>query len=144
MTTQSVTGKVYWFKALGATVMNMNDKEEWSFDVALDEANQQKVADLGLEGAIKDKGDDRGPFITFSRFAVKQAGAKKGEPNQPIDVLNTQGELWPEDKKIGNGSLVTARFNVYQVPNFKKAGTHPKAVILDVEVLELVEYREIK
>lgn len=135
----TIVGRAYWAK-LSEWVQNMNGDKERSLDVSLDSATVETLKQAGLGGKIKDKGGDRGPFITFTRNEIKKGGAKAGEPNSPIPVLDASGFDLDPSIKIGNGSLVEVTFNIFEVPNFKKPGTHLKPVILGVKILNLVEY----
>ncbi len=137
---QYITGKAYWARVLPKQLHdNYNgDGKEWSLDVSLDEANVQKLTSLGLAPKIKNKGDDRGQFITFSRSELKKSGPKKGQENTPIAILDADGDDW-DDRSIGNGSVVGVDFNVFQTEWKNKKFLKP--AILAIHVLEWVEYK---
>jgi hypothetical protein len=137
MTINTVRGLAYWAK-LSKPVPGYNPEEkQWSLDVTLDSENASKLVSLGLTKGLKNKGDSRGAFYTFIRREIKK---KSGKPNQPIAVTDSNGNPWPANKLIGNGSEVEVKFNVFEVPAFGKLPAHNKDAILEVSVVKHIEY----
>jgi hypothetical protein len=134
---KEITGIAYWAKVFNLIPAYNQGEKEWSIDVSLDAENKGLMVMHGLEKGIKNKGDARGDFYTFKRRELKK---KTNQPNQPIGILGPDGKKF-EGTSIGNGSLVKVRFNVFTVPAFGKSPAHNKDAILQVQVLELVEYK---
>ena len=133
-----ITGKAFWYKAVGAPVPKYekpNDAalidREWVFDLAVDKATVKQLKALGLADKIKNKGDERGDFITFKRNAVKGDNVTQ---NNPIKMVDHHGNPWNRSVKVGNGSTLNVRFNVYDGRRGKKQ------VVLAVQVWDLVKY----
>src|SRR5690606_474304 len=59
-----------------------------------------------------------------------------GTPNRPIEVVDILGKPWPEDKLIGNGSVVDVKFAVVDYGPGKKHGVYPRKI----RVLKHVPY----
>lgn len=136
-----VTGKAYWPK-LGKPVQNYNkDGEEWTIDVSLDADALKQMKGYGLTSKIKNKGDERGDFITFKRATVKRNGPKKGEANAPIRVISPDGKTpWDTNKLIGNGSTVRVKFSLNETFNARTKEKGMRADPLAVQVYEHLEY----
>lgn len=125
-----IQGKARWAKITGAPHDGFERAfKEWSIDVVVDEATQEKLKAEGLGPRLKDKGN--GVFMTFKRKELK----KDGSPNQPIRVVDHHGEAWDARTKIGNGSTVNVNFatNEYKKGEFN-------ANILSLQVWDLVAY----
>lgn len=136
---QKIIGKAYWTKLLGAPVKAYNPEErEWTIDVSLDTEASAFMSSLGLGKLIKNKHDARGQFFQFTRREFKK---NTEVHNKPIKVVDAFGDDWPQDKPIGNGSVVEVKFNVFTVEAWQKIPAHNKAAVLEVRVLELVEYK---
>lgn len=140
MAIQNITGRAYWARVLPDQLHDTydGDAKEWSLDVSVDDKTVEKLTKLGLGSKIKNKGDDRGNFITFSRNELKAAGPKKGQPNNPIRVTTDNGETAWDDRKIGNGSFVSVDFNIFETHYKNKSFLKP--AILSIDVINWVEY----
>ena len=132
-----ISGQGFWFKALGAPQTNRFDetKKQWTFDLAIDKATQTKLLEAGIRKSyIKNKNDDRGAFISFSRDAVR----KGGEPGKPIQVVDHRGEPWDPKKLVGNGSTLNVKIALnereYNGQKFLKPS------VISVQIWNLVEY----
>lgn len=123
-----IQGRAKWCKVLGAPVDGYEKKfREWSLDVYVDDKTAAKLKDEGLN--LKDKGN--GQYITFKRKELKA----NGEPNQPIRVVDAQGNAWNPKTKIGNDSVVNVNFAINEFKPKQFA-----ANILSLQVWDLVEY----
>lgn len=132
-----IKGQAYWAKILGDPAPGYDPTEtEWSIDVTVNEDARATLTDLGLADKIKNKGDERGDFITFKRKGVK----KDGERAKNITVIDKTRELWPQDELIGNGSEVAVKFIADEWEYGKKKGV--RAAVLTVMVLDHVPYGE--
>jgi hypothetical protein len=88
----------------------------------------QSLSGLKLNGKLKNKG--KGDFISFRQSEFK----KNGEPNDPIQITDAQGNLWPANKKIGNGSVGDVKFSYTDFGSTK--GNYIKAI----RILQHVPY----
>ena len=100
-----IQGKAYW-----AAVKNPNTTFDpdgmWTVDVCnLDEANLNIANNDGL--IVKNKGDDRGDFVTIKRKVMR----KDGQRNRQPDLMDGQKKTL--DCMIGNGSTVNVLYNTY-------------------------------
>lgn len=124
-----IRGKAKWTKVIGEPSWGFENKnKEWSVDVYVDEATEERLKAEGLGDRLKDKGN--GTYISFKRKELKADGS----PNQPIRVVDHHGEPWGT-QKIGNGSTVNVNFalNEYKPKQFS-------ANILSMQVWDLVKF----
>jgi|TARA_R110000803_G_scaffold202637_2_gene267851 hypothetical protein len=127
-----ITGKAYW-----ASVVSPNKTFDvdgtWTLDVCnLDKKNIEMVKADGL--TIKNKGDDRGDFVTIKR-KVKR---KDGNENAAPIVVDAQKRPLALDILIGNGSLVNVLYSTYDWEFKGRKGT--SADLKSVQVTDLVPY----
>lgn len=139
---KQLTGKAYWFQVLGKPVANYNkDGFEWTFDVSLDEATKKELIGYGLTSKIKNKGDDRGDFITFKRASVKRSGDRAGEENEPLRVVGPDGKTpWDKALKVGNGSTIRVKYSINPTVNKRTKEKGMRADPLSIQVWEHVAY----
>lgn len=129
-----IQGKAYWAKVLGEPGWGYkNQYKEWSIDVTLDAKTMKKLIAEGVaKDKIKNKGDDRGNFLTFKRRETK----KDGNPAKPFLVIGPDGKTpWPQTELIGNGSVVNAKL----ILNENEDGTM-RPSLLKLQVVEHVPY----
>lgn len=124
-----ITGKCKW-----ASVIKPNTKfdPKWSIDVIIEDkevANRLEAAGLKVK---KDKDGDL--ILNIKRKTV----TKKGDAVKPPIVVDNDGERWDSDILIGNGSIVTVDFTVYEYESFGNTGYGNW--LNKVTVNELVEY----
>ncbi len=135
---QKITGIAYWAKVLGAPTPSYDkEKRHWTIDICVDDAVLAVLKEHKLVKTIKNKFDDRGPYIQFQRLEFKK---KTGAPNKPITVNGPDGKPWDQTVLIGNGSKVEVIFSVFEVPTFGNNPAHNSVAILEVKVLEHVPY----
>lgn len=137
-----LTGRAFWtFLQPENPAPAYNEGEfEWGLDVTIeDAAREAMLRDAGLGPKIKNKGDDRGDFLTFRRSTKKKGGPDRGDDNNPIPVLGPDGKPWDTDILIANGSEVQVTFNVYQ-SSYRGKLLDPKPALLEVKVLKHIEY----
>lgn len=132
-----ISGKAYWFKAQGSPKANRfnPDIPQWTFDLAVDDENAQKLLELGMKKTyLRNKDDERGTFISFARDAVK----KDKSPGKPFNIVDAQGKPWDNTKNVGNGSelnvVVSLNERTFRGDTFLK----PSAVA--IQVWNLVKY----
>jgi hypothetical protein len=128
-------GKGRWAKLVVPSQFN-----KWTVEVCLDNESLSKVLELKKQGIKNNlKHDEDGTWITFSRNAEITIQGKM-RPNTPPVVVDKDGNPWPRDVAIGNGSDLAVRCNVvsYKVPIINQQGI---AVRLEaVKVLHLKEF----
>jgi hypothetical protein len=128
-TTYVVRGTLSWAKVLGAPIMNDYAKErQWSVDLVPNEEGLKLLKKLGLSNKLKDKNDGRGKFISFRQSEFK----KDGTPNDAIVVTDVQGNPWPANKLIGNGSRGDIKFSYVDFGTTK--GNYIKAIRIGLHV----------
>ena len=126
-----ITGTAYW-----AAITNPNTTFDsdgiWSIDVAnLDKKNLEMVKKDGL--AIKNKGDDRGDFVTVKRRVRR----KDGSLNRAPDLVDGQKRTMT-NTLIGNGSKVNVHYTTYEWEFKGRAGV--SADLRAVQVVDLIPY----
>lgn len=131
-----IQGIAWWAKIVGNPHPGYDkSQKEWSMDLSVDDEVKAKLVEEGLKSKIKNKGDDRGNFISFKRKATKVDGSEA----KPIRVVGPGGkdDAW-DDRKIGNGSKVNVSFVIndktFEGKSFRSAG------IIAVQVIDLVPY----
>lgn len=132
-----IQGEGRWCKIVGEPVPNKfkNGAREWSFELYVDEANQRKLLDAGMNPSyLKDKGD--GVFLSFSRDELK----KDGEPSKPFQVVDAAKNPWPADKKIGNGSTLNVIVNLNE--RTFRGEKFLKPSVIAVQIWKYVEYKK--
>ena len=126
-----ITGTAYW-----AAITNPNTTFDsdgiWSIDVAnLDKKNLEMVKKDEL--AIKNKGDDRGDFVTVKRRVRR----KDGSLNRAPDLVDGQKRTMT-NTLIGNGSKVNVHYTTYEWEFKGRAGV--SADLRAVQVVDLIPY----
>ena len=125
-----ISGEAYW-----AHVMTPNTKfnpdGEWTVEICNLDTTNKKIAEAdGL--TLKNKGDERGDFVTLKQYARTQEGTFR-----PMKVTDSQRNPFPTDKRVGNGSKVNASY--FPKP-YDQFGGGVKGYLQGVQVLDLVEY----
>jgi len=126
-----ISGTAYW-----AAITNPNTTFDsdgiWSIDVAnLDKKNLEMVKKDEL--AIKNKGDDRGDFVTVKRRVRR----KDGSLNRAPDLVDGQKRTMT-NTLIGNGSKVNVHYTTYEWEFKGRAGV--SADLRAVQVVDLIPY----
>jgi|TARA_Y100000310_G_scaffold224629_1_gene226494 hypothetical protein len=130
-----IKGKAYWAKLDRATNMFDANKPRWSIDLSLDKKGVALMEEEGIP--VKNKDDDRGTFVTFTKDKFMQDGTELPKPRL-IDAKKNDmsGTL------IGNGSVVKVAYYPYEwtytLGNNARSGI--KGILKGVQVLNLVEY----
>lgn len=129
-----IRGKVHWAKVLGDPVLNYGgDAKEWTLDLTPDDEGLQLIESLGLNDRLKNKNDERGQFMAFRQREKRMDGSL----NRRISVEDADGNPWPHDKLIGNGSDVDLKFEFKDYGKGKYPGLYPQAL----RILNLKEYQ---
>ena len=127
-----INGKAYW-ASITSPNTTFDSDGVWTIDVGnLDEKNKKIVESDGL--AVKNKGDDRGDFITIKRNVKRKDGNMNNAPlvldAQKRTIMNTL---------IGNGSTVNVLYTTYEWKFKGRAGV--SADLKKVQVVNLVPYQ---
>ena len=125
-----ISGDAYWAHVITPNT-KFNPDGEWSIEVCNLNAKNKKVAEAdGL--TIKNKGDERGDFVTLKQYARTKDGTPRA-----ISVKDSQRNAFPSDKRVGNGSKV----NVSYFPKeYTVYGGGVKGYLNAVQVTDLGEY----
>jgi|TARA_R110002020_G_scaffold326358_2_gene542027 hypothetical protein len=126
-----ISGNAYW-----AAITNPNTTFDsdgvWTIDVCnLDKKNLDTVKKDGL--ALKNKGDDRGDFVTVKRRVRR----KDGSLNRAPDLVDGQKRTMSQTL-IGNGSEVNVHYTTYEWEFKGRAGV--SADLRAVQVVNLIPY----
>ena len=127
-----LNGKAYW-----ASVVSPNTTFDadgvYSVDLAVDAENKKKAEADGL--SIKNKGDERGDFVTIKRKAKR----KDGSANKAPDVMD--GMKRPlQNTLIGNGSDVNVLYKTYEWNHKPTGRSGTSADLQAVQVVNLIPY----
>jgi len=126
-----ISGIAYW-----AAITNPNTTFDsdgvWSIDVTnLDKKNLAIVKKDGI--TLKNKGDDRGDFVTVKRRVRR----KDGSLNRAPDLVDGQKRTMT-NTLIGNGSKVNVHYTTYEWEFKGRAGV--SADLRAVQVVNLIPY----
>jgi|TARA_R100000656_G_scaffold61366_1_gene47381 hypothetical protein len=125
-----ISGQAYWAHVIAPNT-KFNPDGEWSIEICNLNAKNKKVAEAdGL--TIKNKGDERGDFVTLKQYARSKDGSFR-----PMTVKDSERNVFPSSKRIGNGSSVNASY--FPKP-YTQYGGGVKGYLNAVQVVDLVEY----
>ena len=126
-----ISGDAYWAHIITPNT-KFNPGGEWSIEVCNLDKDNKKVAEAdGL--TIKNKGDERGDFVTLKQYARTKDGMPRA-----ISVKDSNRNTFPSDKRVGNGSKVNAS---YFPKEYTVYGGGVKGYLNAVQVIDLVEYK---
>lgn len=106
-------GRIYWAKIFGDPVFNeFANERQWTFDLEITPKTAEWLKKVGFEdkqaktkdGTVKLTPDGQ-PFIRFRSPEF----TKEGEKRKPYRVVDFNNQLWDDEKKLGNGSIVQVR-----------------------------------
>lgn len=129
-----INGTAYWAKVVGAPGWGYKKQhKEWSIDVAISEDTRKALLAAGVDGAsIKNKGDEKGDFLTFRRRETKA----NGDPGKPIAIVDAKGNDWDGKTLIGNGTLIQVKLALNEQEGKKTF----KPGLIKIRVVKLVEF----
>ena len=125
-----ISGEAYWAHVITPNT-KFNSDGEWSIEICNLNAKNKKVAE-GDGLTIKNKGDERGDFVTLKQYARNKEGTFR-----PMSVKDSERNIFPSNKRIGNGSKVNASY--FPKP-YTQYGGGVKGYLNAVQVVDLVEY----
>ena len=125
-----LNGKAYWASVVTPNT-TFDEDGVYSIDLAVDEENKKSAVSEGL--SIKNKGDERGDFVTIKRKATRKDGTQNRAPEIKDNMKRPlEGVL------IGNGSNVNVLYRMY---DWKWGGNSGKSAELQaIQVVDLVPY----
>ena len=124
-------GNAYW-ASITSPNTTFDSDGVWTIDVGNLDAKNKKIAqEDGLN--VKNKGDDRGDFVTIKR-KVKN---KRGDLNKAPEVVDAQKRAMI-NTLIGNGSEVNVLYSTYDWEFGGKSGV--SADLRAVQVTNLIPY----
>ena len=131
-----IQGKAHWAKIVGEPVggyPNGKGPKEWSVDIEVDKATIAKLMEAGMdEKYLKTSKDGKYQFIKFVRKELKF----DGKPGKPFKIVARDRSEWPQDVKIGNGSVMNVKMDIQEVEG--SGAMKPKA--FSFQVWEHVPY----
>lgn len=129
-----INGTGYYCKVLGKPANGYkNQYKEWSFDLAITDETRKALINAGMDSSfVKNKGDDRGDFITFKRREFR----KDGTAAKPFEVVDRKQQPWDQTSLIGNGSKLNVKIALNEQPERK--GLKPGAI--KIQIVEHVPY----
>lgn len=122
--------KTYYFSGVCEWFKKDDEYRKHSLDLYMDEPSWEKFEKSGAQLKRREKNGRR--FVSFGRSFEKMIKGEVKTLGPPL-IIDVDGESI-ELKKIGNGSSVTCKVNVYDTPKGK--GTELVAVRVD----NLIEY----
>ena len=125
-----INGKSYWAQVVAPST-KFDEGGVYSIDVSVDAENKKKAEADGL--TIKNKGDERGDFVSIKRKATRKDGTQNRAPEIKDNMKRPlEGVL------IGNGSTVNVLYRMY---DWKWGGNSGKSAELQaIQVVDLVPY----
>jgi hypothetical protein len=157
----SPRGEAEWAKILGEPVGFEDNPKAWSVSLLLDSQDPTTIEFTerleacfqefhGTKAKISRHGwpfrehttkDESGKEVATGkiefRFKRKELTAKGNPKDAPI-VMDAKKQLWPQDKLIGNGSIIKVAFSPFP---WEMSGAKGMSLDLEqVQVLKLVEY----
>ena len=127
-----LNGKAYWASVVTPNT-TFDEDGVYSIDLAVDEENKKSAVAEGL--SIKNKGDDRGDFVTIKRKAKR----KDGSPNKAPDIMDNMKRPL-QNTLIGNGSTVNVLFKTYEWSHKPTNRSGKSADLQAVQVVNLIPY----
>ncbi len=127
-------GKAMWAKIVGAPVKAYTPGEfEWTVDIEIDEATQERLKADGAGFYIKYK-EGRAPYVQFKRKSIK----RDGTPSKPFIIKDRHRNDWDQKVLIGNGSILNVLYEYNDVEMGKDKRKKPSAI--KIQVWEHVPY----
>ncbi len=150
-------GVARWCECLGPARVNRDEPDKnpsWSVKLILDPADPAAMAWLqemedkvteALGAKKKSKwafpwthDEEAGEVVV--RFKLNQFQRRDGTLSAGPTVMDSRKGPWPQDKEIGNGSIVKVAFKLYQWDGPKASGSGVTFEIAALQVLRHVPY----
>ena len=139
-TTHVIRGKLAWAKVLGTPILNtFTEEREWSIDVTPDVAGLTELKTIGAFDKLREPKETdfrKESFLTFRQREYRETPEGDRIPNQPIRVIDVEGNAWPADKLIGNGSVADVKFILRDNGKGRPKGLYAQAI----RILKHVSY----
>lgn len=141
MAQATIEGKVKWFKVLGEPRENKfkNNEREWSFQIAVTSKDKLLFRQYKVKKPIKFD-EEIGDYVNLS---YPEYDKKSKRANPKIIVVDAEGNEWPQDKWIGNGSTVSATVDLEKYEFTKDGETISGAKVIPrkIVILDHSEYK---
>jgi|TARA_R110002020_G_scaffold21200_1_gene71916 hypothetical protein len=126
-----ISGKAYW-ASIATPNTTFDPDGVWTVDVGnLDKTSIDQLKEDGL--TVKNKGDDRGDFVTIKRKVRR----KDGQMNRTPDLVDAKKRQM-SNTMIGNGSDVNVLYSTYDWEFKGRKGT--SADLKSIQVTNLIPY----
>ena len=126
-----ISGTAYW-ASIAPPNTTFDPDGVWTVDVGnLDKAAIDQLKNDGL--TVKNKGDDRGDFVTIKRKVRR----KDGQMNRTPDLVDAKKRQM-SNTMIGNGSDVNVLYSTYDWEFKGRKGT--SADLKSIQVTNLIPY----
>ena len=126
-----ISGKAYW-TSIASPNTTFDPDGVWTIDVG--NLSKKAIEQLKSEGlTLKNKGDDRGDFVTIKRKVRR----KDGQMNRTPDLVDANKRQLT-NTMIGNGSTVNVLYSTYDWEFKGRKGT--SADLKSVQVTDLIPY----
>jgi hypothetical protein len=126
-----ISGKAYW-TSIASPNTTFDPDGVWTIDVGnLDKNSIDQLKTDGL--TVKNKGDDRGDFVTIKRKVRR----KDGQMNRTPDLVDAKKRQMT-DTMIGNGSDVNVLYGTYDWEFKGRTGT--SADLKSIQVTNLIPF----
>ena len=126
-----ISGKAYW-TSIASPNTTFDPDGVWTIDVG--NLSKKAIEQLKSEGlTLKNKGDDRGDFVTIKRKVRRKDGSLSRAP----DLVDGQKRSMSQTL-IGNGSEVNVHYTTYEWEFKGRAGV--SADLRAVQVVNLIPY----
>lgn len=125
-----IKGIGYFCRISGKPHKTKYSDGEWSFDLSINETTKKELLMAGMKPSfIKNKGDQKGDFLTFRRKSTKADGSE----GKPFDVRDHKNEPWDPKVLIGNGSTLNVVVSLNERTGQKGQGyLAPSAIAIQV------------
>ena len=137
-----VRGKLHWAKVLGAArPYKGNPKYDkgpyWSVDVTPDDASRELIETFDFSEKLKKpkKNDKETRTESFLSLRVLENRAD-GQKNNPPRVVDARGNVWPQDRLLGNETVADVKVKVVDYGAGSEKGVYLQAI----RVLDHVPY----
>lgn len=138
----TLRGRVAYARVLGEPMDNFDkDGKEYKLDFLIDDAKDlPRLKKLGISGKVKQKEDylDGQPHMTVRQRTEKVRNETTGLmewKNRP-KIEDIYGAAWPQDRLLGNDTVVDLKLRVADYGKALQKGTY----ISGIRVLDLVPY----
>lgn len=133
-----ITGKINWANNLFIADSFEDGPEYYKANIVLDLPNYDKFKESGVRTKVREDSEGN-PQVLLKRPKEPRIGTDGNAFGGGIPVvLDSNGNPWNPDLRIGNGSEVKVTYITYDIPGRKNKGHR----LEKIEVLNLVPYED--